>query len=247
MRPHAILTWNVLHRVHAENWGEPAATRYADERARIAAIAAFVGARCVPGALLCLQEVSGDQLAAIRAHAPPGAVVLDHVSPRVPALRTASAGPLLDDPREHLVVIVCEEAASVVAARSFASDPGKGLLAVALGGGGAVLCTHLSFGQRRRVELREIAATVGARRGTVVVAGDFNATLDKVRPALGGDARYAELAGQPLRTRRGAGSSGTDADIDHVIVFHGEIDDATVLEDGGLSDHRPVTATVRFR
>jgi endonuclease/exonuclease/phosphatase (EEP) superfamily protein YafD len=245
MRARAITTWNVLHRVHARNWNERAIALHPDERVRVAAVARLVAARCTPGSAICLQEVSGDQLAALRAALPEGAALFLHPYPRTPHLRVPDAGLELDDPTEHLLVIAYEPARAA-AARTFASDPGKGLLAVELDGG-AVVCVHVSFGDKRRDQLREIEATVRALTGTVVVAGDFNATLAKVRDAWLPGAVYADLAGQPLRTRRGAGSAGDDVDIDHVAVLRGEIVEADVLEDGELSDHRPVTAVVRFR
>ncbi|MFT3765969.1 MAG: endonuclease/exonuclease/phosphatase family protein [Minicystis sp.] len=239
-----ITTWNVLHRVHAINWDEPAILQHPDERTRIARIADLVATWCVPGAVIGLQEVSGDQLAALRARAPAGARIFAHAYPRVPRLRAQGAAAVLADPREHLVVIACDEAARVVEARTFGEDPGKGLLAVALGDGGAFICTHVSFGDRRTAQLQVIGAVASAISGMVVVAGDFNATLADVRGALGAGAAYADVAGQPLRTRRGEGSAGNDVDIDHVIVLRGEIEGAAVIEDGWLSDHRPVRATV---
>jgi endonuclease/exonuclease/phosphatase family metal-dependent hydrolase len=246
VRTRTITTWNVLHRIHAQNWDEPAIRRHPDERARIAAVAHVVAARCAPGAVICLQEVSGDQLAAIRAEVPGDAAIVHHAYPRVPSLRATPDAPALADPREHLVMIVCDEPARVAVARTFDGDPGKGMLAVELPDGGAIICTHVSFGERRREQLLEIEATALALPGTVVVAGDFNATLETVRGELAQGAAYADVGGQPLRTRRGQGSAGTDVDIDHVLVFRGEVVAAAVLEDGELSDHRPVTATVRF-
>jgi hypothetical protein len=63
----AMATWNVLHRVHAENWAEPAIEAHPDERARVEAIATRVERMLLVDRTIDaigLQEVSGDQLAA---------------------------------------------------------------------------------------------------------------------------------------------------------------------------------------
>jgi hypothetical protein len=58
-----VASWNVLHRIHAENWGTDAVKRWPDESERIAAVTAFLAERTEQ--VIALQEVSGDQLADI--------------------------------------------------------------------------------------------------------------------------------------------------------------------------------------
>ena len=60
-----ILTWNVLHRVHAERHSEPAIERWPDEQGRVRGITALIArALTVEGFdVALLQEVSGDVLA----------------------------------------------------------------------------------------------------------------------------------------------------------------------------------------
>jgi hypothetical protein len=55
----AVATWNVLHRIHAENWGEDVLERWPDESERIAAITARLTRRTEQ--VIALQEVSGDK------------------------------------------------------------------------------------------------------------------------------------------------------------------------------------------
>ena len=83
-----LVTWNVLHGIHGWNWGEPAVRRRLDEPGRAARIAAKAAAFCAsPGAVVCLQEVSGDQLARLRDALPDGVAVFAHRYPRVPQIR----------------------------------------------------------------------------------------------------------------------------------------------------------------
>ena len=63
-----IATWNVLHRIHAENWGDGPLARFPREADRISLVTAPVIARLEAGwDVMALQEVSGDQLASLRA------------------------------------------------------------------------------------------------------------------------------------------------------------------------------------
>ena len=78
-----VATWNVLHRIHAVNWREPVVVLQPDEPARIAEITRRIVA--LDADVVCLQEVSGDQLAAL-VLALPAATILSHRYPRVPRL-----------------------------------------------------------------------------------------------------------------------------------------------------------------
>ena len=132
MRKVRVTTWNVLHRVHASNWGEPAVKAFPDERVRAAAIAAKVERWLRDeDAVVCLQEVSGDLLATLRA-ARWGSVGLhDHRYPRVPRVRGEDAV-ALDDVHEHLVILAQSPFTPRVAADVRAIP--AGLLAVTLEG-----------------------------------------------------------------------------------------------------------------
>lgn len=59
-----IVTWNVLHRIHAENWREAVPDRFPIEAERLDRISQRVAGvlREDDDAVVCLQEVSGDQL-----------------------------------------------------------------------------------------------------------------------------------------------------------------------------------------
>lgn len=237
--------------MHAVNWKEAPAASFPDERMRIAAITALV-ARWLEATetdVVCLQEVSGDQLASLRSGvAGAGVQVFDHLYPRVPRVRGARDGdPLvLDDPTEHLVTLVSPRAAATSSAIrrvdscTFDSDPGKGFLAVDIDGV-RVLDTHVSFGPRMAAQLTALGAAASSR---TIVLGDFNALATMVRVGLGDAFVITDLTGQP--PTRIPTSENPGWTIDHVAVVGGTIEAATVLEHGGLSDHAPVCAHVRI-
>lgn len=229
-----LTTWNVLHRVHAENWHERPVDDFPSEPARIEGITARVSQLLSsPGQVVCLQEVSGDQLASLRA-ALPGVGVAVHTFPRVPRLRVEGSAPLAD-PTEHLVVLTSSATSRLQEGLTFESDPGKGLLRVELVEGVAVVCTHVSFGDRRVAQLQTLLAHCPAR---CVVAGDFNAPPGLVAHALGAAFSISQVSG-PTRP-------GKDVVIDHVLVRGGVLEHAKVLGAERLSDHHPVTAALRF-
>jgi hypothetical protein len=102
----AIGTWNVLHRVHAENHAEPVVARWPDAAARVAAIAARVAGTLASGAseVVCLQEVSSALRDALEAALPPTHALHAHTYPRVPRFRVATRTTLADA-REHLIIL----------------------------------------------------------------------------------------------------------------------------------------------
>jgi endonuclease/exonuclease/phosphatase family metal-dependent hydrolase len=246
MRALRLTTWNVLHRVHAVNWKETPVATFPVEAERIAAIAKTVADWLASGVdVVCLQEVSGDQLASLRRALGDSVHLFEHLYPRLPRLR--GGGPAeLADATEHLVTLVsasCEHARRIDA-RTFDDDPGKGLLAVDVGDDIAVINTHVTWGGKRDAQLPILATLARAARGGAVVLGDFNASPVVVRLALGEPVVLADLDGQrPTRTATHDHEAHT---IDHVAVFGGVVESATVLDGRGLSDHEPVTATLRF-
>jgi endonuclease/exonuclease/phosphatase family metal-dependent hydrolase len=228
-----VATWNVLHRVHAENWGEPVAARWPDEAARVAAVTALLAAR--PEPVIALQEVSGDQLASLRRGLPRRSVHALRY-PRVPARRRGAGPPA--DPGEHLVVLL-DGPGREVAAEVFAADPGKGLLAVR-SDAGLMICTHVSFGPPRAAQQARLAELARAAAGPAVLLGDFNAGGAAVTAGLGPGFALATAAPEALPTRPGA----TEPHIDHVIVHGAPVGGAVVHDAGGLSDHNLLSATV---
>lgn len=246
-----ITTWNVLHRVHAVNWKEAPVVAFPDERVRIAGITALVMEWLDAGAdVICLQEVSGDQLTsigvALAENLRPRAQIFDHVYPRLPAIR-GGGPPVLDDATEHLVTIVAPPPSGRPAARvqsqTFDTDPGKGML-VTLSDGIRIVNTHVSFGPRSPAQLAAIQAATNEASGGAVVVGDFNAPADVVAAGLGASFTLSDLTGQaPTRIPTSEHAGRT---IDHVAVRDGVIESATVLDRRALSDHAPVAATLRF-
>jgi endonuclease/exonuclease/phosphatase family metal-dependent hydrolase len=225
-----VATWNVLHRVHAENWDESFAVRWPDERARIAGVTAFLAARTEQ--VVALQEVSGDQLASLRA-ALPGRTVHTFRYPRVPGVRKGRDR--LSDRTEHLVLLV-DGPSTPVTAEAFADDRGKGVLAVDVAGT-LVLATHVSGDRRRTGQLARLAALSGP---TTVLLGDFNAAPDVVTAALGDGFAAADFPPGSEKTRPGSSREF----IDLVVTRGMTATTATVVGSGDLSDHNLVHASV---
>lgn len=237
-----VVTWNVLHRIHAVNWDEPVRAAWPDERARCAAIANALAT--MPADVICLQEVSGDQLAAIRGRLGDGAAVLATAYPRVPHYYRRFETTPLGDPTEYLVVIA-RGAAHEVRAEPFASDGGKGFLRVELARGVTVIDTHVSYGDRHAAQCARLAEEVAAARGPVVVCGDFNADRDTCARRLP-DLIAAIVREPALPTRPRQEPSEKSQTIDHVFVRDARVLEAAVLDGQGLSDHNPVRARLTW-
>lgn len=232
----SVITWNVLHRVHADNWQEPAIEAHPDEQARSSAIAEEVAARLEQVDALLLQEVSGDQLAALRSL---GIEPLFMRYRRVPTARRLP-NPLADG-SEHLV-IVGRGAGTPVVQHGFADDPGKGVLAASCGEA-SLLCAHLSHGERYRGQWQEVVTLASGLRAPVILGGDLNADRETAAALLGPAARWGQKRGE-LPTRPRAAPSDKSTDIDHVVVWGGQVEDLEVLDGRGLSDHNPVRALI---
>ncbi|MDH6580794.1 endonuclease/exonuclease/phosphatase family protein [Kitasatospora sp. MAP5-34] len=231
-----VATWNVLHRIHAENWGTDVPGHWPDESDRIAAVTARL-AGCAEQ-VLALQEVSGDQLALLR-RAMPDRTVRTLRYPRVPRARHGLCP--LDDPGEHLVLLVNGQAQQVVA-EAFDDDPGKGLLAVRTAGV-LVVATHVSSDHRQARQLDRLAELAADSPGPVVLLGDFNADRATVAAGLGPGFTVVGLPlhAPPTRPR----TSGTKSQhIDHVVVRGCGVKGAVVEETDGLSDHNLLRAKV---
>ncbi|WP_432969156.1 endonuclease/exonuclease/phosphatase family protein [Dactylosporangium sp. CA-233914] len=227
-----VATWNVLHRVHAENWAEPVAGRWPDEAGRIGAVTAVLAGR--GERVVALQEVSGDQLASLRTLPRYDIYALRY--PRVPRPRSGESP--LADPAEYLVLLV-DGPAREVAAEAFPGEPGKGLLAVATGGV-LVVATHVTFGPPRAAQLARIAELARGAAGPVVLLGDFNADAATVAAGLGPGFAVARLAPGSPPTRPGSRSPH----IDHVVAHGAAVQDPAVIDMDGLSDHNLLKAVV---
>ncbi|MFX0575416.1 endonuclease/exonuclease/phosphatase family protein [Nocardia nepalensis] len=230
-----VASWNVLHRVHAENWGSDIATRWPDEGVRIAAVTDWIAGR--PEQVIALQEVSGDQLASLRSALPDRDIHALRY-PRVPHPRSGTSP--LQDRTEHLVLVVAGSGREV-AAESFDNDPGKGALAVETAGM-VFVATHVTGDPRRTRQLARLAELAPPDRVSVLL-GDFNIDRDTVASALGADFAIVDLPADSLPTL--PRTSGTKSQfIDHVVVHGATVQDAAVLAVGGLSDHNYLRATI---
>jgi endonuclease/exonuclease/phosphatase family metal-dependent hydrolase len=225
-----VATWNVLHRVHAENWDEDVARRWPDEDERIAAVTARIAARTE--SVIALQEVSGDQLASLRA-ALPGRTVHSFRYPRVPTPRRGRDP--LRDRSEHLVLLV-DRPSTTVTAESFPDDKGKGALVVAVADL-LVIATHVSGDQRRTGQLTRLAELAGPR---TVVLGDFNTARGVIASGLGDGFTVAGFRPGSTPTRAGSARGF----IDNVVTRGLTAGPAAVDDADGLSDHNIVHARV---
>lgn len=236
----AVVTWNVLHRIHAVNWNDEVIRTWSDEATRIAAIADFV-AGC-DADVVCLQEVSGDQLAALR-DAEAGQLFATPY-PRVPAYHRRTEPATLVDPVEFLVIVVRETGARLVTAEAFPTDAGKGFQRVELATGVTVVNTHVSYGDKRAAQLARILDDARAARGLTILCGDFNADRATCA-ALLGDAFVPAIPRAPtIPTRPRTEPTDKSQDIDHVFIRDGAPIATQVLDGGGRSDHNPVRVTV---
>ncbi len=231
-----VATWNVLHRVHAENWAEDTPGQWPDESERIAAVTARLAGRAEQ--VVALQEVSGDQLADLR-RALPDRTIHALRYPRVPRQRHGTCP--LEDPSEHLVLLV-NGPSQQVAAEAFDDDPGKGLLGVQTDRA-LVVATHVSFGERQAGQLARLAELAPTSTGPVILLGDFNSDHATVSAGLGPGFTVADLPPGALPTRpRTSGIKSQN--IDHVVVRGGGISGVVVEDAGGLSDHNLLRVNV---
>jgi len=235
-----VVSWNVLHRIHAVNWSEPVIGNWSDERSRIGSVADFIAA--TKADVACLQEVSGDQLAMLR-DVEEGELFATKY-PRVPSYRRATTE-TLRDPAEYLVTIVRDTGAKLVRAEAFPTDGGKGFQRIELANGTTVINTHVSFGDKRTAQLARIAVEAGLAPGLAIVCGDFNA--DRATCAIDlGEGFTACVPLDGLHTRPRQLPSEKSQDIDHVFVRGGKALEASVLDGETRSDHNPVRVKLRF-
>lgn len=233
-----VVTWNVLHRIHAENWAEGSVAAYPLEATRVEGITAQV-VKWLDGDVdvVCLQEVSGDQLESLRSALRVNAFT--HRHPRLPRLKKP-VGTMLQRPAEFLVTLTKLDAVRSQG-HEYEDDGGKGALEVELGNGVTILNTHVSVGHARAAQLTKLASLMTPRS---VAMGDFNELRDVVHTALGIELACTDLRGQ--RSTRFGQSANDGKHIDHVLCRGGTISEATVLDTGQLSDHRPVNVRLDF-
>ncbi len=232
-----VATWNVLHRIHAENWYEDVSSRWPDEAARIDAVTARIAARTEQ--LIALQEVSGDQLISLRAGLPDRTVHSMQYQRLPTARRHASQ---LRDPSEHLVLIVTGPSREI-AAESFADDPGKGALVITAAGV-LVIATHVTGDRRRAGQFHRLAELASSTpEYPAVLLGDYNTDRETVAAEFGAGFTVAGLSPGALPTR--PRSSGAKSQyIDHVVVRDATVHEVTVEDVDGLSDHNLVRAAI---
>lgn len=237
-----LTTWNVLHRIHAVNWREAPVEAFPDERERIAAITEVVSKLLETSDVVCLQEVSGDQLGSLRRELRARATIFDHTYPRLPKLRVVDTSAPLANPTEHLVTLTHRHA-TLLESETFPSDPGKGLLALRVSEW-AIVNTHVSSGSRASDQLRRLTS-LAASHDHAALLGDFNAERDVLEPLLGDRFALTNLEGQPAT--RIATTEKAPRRIDHVVVKRPSIvHPGLVTQVGECSDHRPVSAEIEL-
>lgn len=235
-----VVTWNLLHRIHAMNWGEPAIETHPEEAVRIAAITKRIAEFGI--GVICLQEVSGDQLASLR-QALPDDTFHVHTYPRVPKpFRPGSGTPPLADATEHLVTIMRRLTTRRSQSETYPSDKGKGFLLVELIDGTVIVNTHVSYGDHHAAQCAQLVSLVRSYPA-VVLLGDFNEGRSTCGERLGNVFTAASPAVEKPTRPRTQPSSKTDV-IDHIFVSGCSATEVEVLAGRGLSDHNPVAATI---
>lgn len=232
-----VVTWNVLHRIHGEKWSKHVVSKFPDEATRVARITHEVSAWLAAGIdVVCLQEVSGDQLASLRGT---GGQLFSHRYSRTPRHWRFWARPLADA-TEQLVTVTASANAKLVATQTFARDDGKGLLAIEVGGV-RVVNTHLTFGKLGEAQLQQAAEVALAGGGPALVLGDLNADHGTVERTL---APRFTLAAASVSTRVEHSHRGGRI-VDHIAAAGAVLESVSVVELEPLSDHLPVMATAR--
>lgn len=230
-----VLTWNVLHRVHAETHAEPVVLRWPNEERRVAEIVDYVTEALTECEVALLQEVSGDLLTALQARFHDW-TVLSHLYPRLPRQKVPSGA--IADTSEHLVIIA-PEGTQLVRAETFENDAGKGFVQGLLPRGVTVMSTHVSWGEKRGAQLVLLSRLLAESTAPLIVGGDFNAGRSVVVELLGKQGSVSVLpdGAPPTRPQADPNSSG---DIDHFVVKGGRMTEVEVWPHRELSDHRPV-------
>lgn len=234
------MTWNVLHRVHAENYSEPMVALWPDETARVKAISALVLKAITEDAcdVVLLQEVSGDVLNEVRHRLPSSMGVSSHQVPRVPAFKRPSRT-MMVDASEH-VVVIADAGLTSLRAVTAQDDAGKGSIAAQLRRGVIAVSTHVSWGTKGTAQLTTLRELMAELPGTVLIGGDFNAERHEVMRCLGEGLQVSELVRSATRLNPG----GHGSTIDHLIARGGTWSEVSVTEQHGLSDHLPLIATL---
>jgi endonuclease/exonuclease/phosphatase family metal-dependent hydrolase len=230
-----VLTWNVLHRIHAEKYNEPSIHHWPDEAARVMAQFSYLQALFSRGLTVALlQEVGGDLLKKLRSDLSDHAVI-NHPYPRIPRARGATQAA---DPSEHLVVIA-PQGAVIIQGTTASNDPGKGFLSVQVGEW-RVISTHVSFGRAALRQLTTLRDFIQSDISPLLIGGDFNTDRQTVEAALGLPVLRPMPGSAPTRPRTEGGS-----DIDHLLVrppaaMTSGSNFVQVLPHPDLSDHAPV-------
>jgi len=239
-----VMTWNVLHRVHAENYSEPTVALWPDEAARVQAVVQQVCAAVSEQGceLVLLQEASGEVVVALRRCLPGSMSVHTHQVARMPQLKVKSTTSL-SDASEH-VVVIAPGGSQPLRRQTALDDAGKGLLAVQVSEGLVAISTHVSWGQKGVGQMRALQELMKTLPGVVIVGGDFNTERGEVTAHLGPDLLVTQLTADSPRTRQNPDGQGSD--IDHLVCRGAKWSDVHVVVHPGLSDHHPLFATLQL-
>ena len=108
-----------------------------------------------------------------------------------------------------------------------------------------VASTHVTWGEQGLPQFALLSRQLADAPSPFCLGGDFNAERAVVTQAVGNEVALSVLPDGSPRTRPQAKKNG-GTDIDHLLARHATLQDARVLDEGELSDHRPVLATLSF-
>ena len=265
-----VLTFNVLHPVHGQNYDElPMRSEHYDEPTRVAALITFLGHiidahRDEELLLIALQEVSERARAALLAlalargvHATSCKVARQaKLKPgKCRAGYTDAVGAAGADEYEMLLAFSPETLGATHCA-VFENDAGKGFCALEAPESGVLfVSTHVSYGEKRHAQFAALGAYAQAYVDThddsiCVVAGDFNCAHGALRAGMPG----AMVLTPQCASRIGVIGTGLLVSADtpsHVVVVSRMAIECPVVrvyetDTAMLSDHRPVEAILEF-
>mmetsp|Transcript_20133 Transcript_20133/g.39913 ORF Transcript_20133/g.39913 Transcript_20133/m.39913 type:complete len:335 (+) Transcript_20133:59-1063(+) len=271
-----IYSWNVLHRVHAQNYRIPEVQKWPDEPKRLEHVTGLILTylrSCQQPCVICLQEVSGDVLKALKSAlaTSKNILVFEHQHRRIPRFWRPNPQNEHVVEREEYIVSITKNClgAQKTAGFTYRTDAGKSLLGIkfqvpvpARDGSEieqkhscesvVLLNTHLRHGgspldeDHRDDQLRQLVQVRETAQGS-----------SRVHVLAAGDFN-SNVSGLPpefmcsVRSRGDFSLSrlrtrGTE-DIDQVFSFSSaaQIVNSRVIDVGLLSDHNLVSCSIEF-
>eukprot|EP00996_Jenningsia_fusiforme_P002330 NODE_3161_length_1034_cov_46.881218_g2905_i0.p1 GENE.NODE_3161_length_1034_cov_46.881218_g2905_i0~~NODE_3161_length_1034_cov_46.881218_g2905_i0.p1 ORF type:complete len:277 (+),score=44.85 NODE_3161_length_1034_cov_46.881218_g2905_i0:57-887(+) len=243
-----IASWDVTHRLRALS--NPSGNlnllkRYESESLRVSGVSQFVSSLLEKDSrVICLQEVSGEQLDDLRKSLGSRVSIFDF---NLSASEASSR-----DRAEYLVTLTDLPSAQPAAAFSFPGHPRKGVLAVKVKSNLIVCNVLCNSNEANKKQIREtlmrslvVPFLASSKQNQAVAAGYFGCSLETVFLAVG-EMTYCtgeDLSSYYLEGKRS--SHHSQENHDHIIGLGGaQISDSVMFPNENLSSHQPLQVTV---